>query len=167
MQPLLLTFLDPITKQTLTIPLGEQAAITMNARTIRTDVLIRPNLLITSGDEHEIFAGDNIPIPVSQSAGGAAAIAQSPSLTTRKNIERQDVGTYLRLTPTVGEQGGVTLELNLEVSSLAESVAGDVEKVGPTISQVNVESIALDAGRAGTVCMRLDRPFGSGSQQPR
>jgi type II secretory pathway component GspD/PulD (secretin) len=27
----------------------------------------------------------------------------------RKNIERQDVGTMLRLTPTVGEQGGVTL----------------------------------------------------------
>ena len=95
--------------------------------------------MITSGDEHEIFAGDNIPIPVAQTEGRAA---DGPATSARcsQNIERQDVGTTLRVTPTVGERGGVRLELTVEVSSLGASVAGDVEEVGPTIQEIIVES---------------------------
>jgi general secretion pathway protein D len=159
---------------------------------VKADVLLRPNLLITSGHDHEIFAGDNVPIPVSQPSGtglgtlgtgttgtgttgteatttstasgtGNAAIAGgsaetgttgtgttgttgtgtgvvNTTLSVRQNIERKDVGTRLRVTPTVGEQGGVTLDLDVEVSSLAASVAGDVTKVGPTIQQTRIES---------------------------
>jgi general secretion pathway protein D len=58
----------------------------------------------------------------------------------QQNIERKDVGTSLRVTPTAGAQGGVILELRVEVSSLADSVAGPVERVGPTIRQTTVEA---------------------------
>ena len=154
--PLLFTFLDPITNQTITIPLPrESAAISMNGRTVESNVLMRPNLLITSGDEHEIFAGDNIPIPVSHSGTTGtegAPTTLDPSLTITQDIERQDVGTSLRLTPTVGEQGGVTLGLHLEVSSLGESAAGPIEEVGPTITQIIVEStIRLRGGEIAVI----------------
>ncbi len=149
--PLLLTLVDPVTGASIPITLPrEKGAISMNGRTVKTDVLMRPRLLITSGDEHEIFAGDNVPIPVARTeTGGAQATV---SLATQQNIERQDVGTSLRVTPTVGEQGGVTLELHLEVSSLRESQAGTVEEVGPTISQTTVEStIRLRGGEIAVI----------------
>jgi general secretion pathway protein D len=127
----------------------------MNGRTVNTDTLLRPNLLITSGDEHEIFAGDNIPIPVSNTGSSTTTggtTTSEPSLVVRKNIERQDVGTSLRLKPTVGEQGGVTLGLHLEVSELGESDAGTVEEVGPTISQITIEStIRLRNGEVAVI----------------
>ena len=157
--PLLVTFVDPSTGQTVTVPLPrEKASFTLNKRNVNSDVLLRPTLLITSGEEHEIFAGDNIPIPVASTGTGGAGGTQAtrtvadPSLTTRQNIERQDVGTSLRLTPTVGEQGGVTLGMHLEVSSLAESEAGPVEEVGPTISQITIEStIRLRGGEVAVI----------------
>jgi general secretion pathway protein D len=154
--PLLVTLVDPTTNQTVTIPLPrEKASISMNGRTVNTDTLLRPNLLITSGDEHEIFAGDNIPIPVSNTGSSTTTggtTTSEPSLVVRKNIERQDVGTSLRLKPTVGEQGGVTLGLHLEVSELGESDAGTVEEVGPTISQITIEStIRLRNGEVAVI----------------
>jgi general secretion pathway protein D len=198
--PLLLTITDPITG--VAIPLAiprESGAITMNGRTARANLLIRPSLLITSGEEHEIFAGDNVPIPVAQPQGGGlgtgfgtgtgtstgtgtgtggtgststggtsgatgaaasgignAAIGDTGTGTgttgttavglqtgladVRQNIERKDVGTTLRVTPTVGQQGGVTLQLRVEVSTLTPSLVGPVEDVGPSIREIQVES---------------------------
>ena len=70
----------------------------------------------------------------------------------QQNIERQDVGTSLRVTPTVGEKGGVTLELRVEVSSLTESLAGSVEEVGPSIRQTTIEStIRLSGGEFAVI----------------
>jgi len=68
-------------------------------------------------------------------------------LTVSQNIERKDVGTSLRLTPTLGEKGGVTLKLRVEVSTLSESTVGPVERVGPSIREIIVEStIRLQGG---------------------
>jgi len=164
--PLLLTFVDPSTGQTLTLPLPrEKVSFTMNARTVSSDVLMRPNLLITSGEEHEIFAGDNIPIPVShsgtsgtQGTSATEGTQVTDPLVIRQAIERQDVGTSLRLTPTVGEQGGVTLGLHLEVSSLGESEVGTIEQVGPTISQITIESTIRLRGSEVAVIASAARP---------
>ena len=164
---------------------------------------MRPTLLITSGDEHEIFAGDNVPVPVAareeprgserppergrpepeprgpgrarpsrprsareRGAGRGVRDRRTGTGTTgtgtdwsncvvfavSQNIERKDVGTTLRVTPTVGAQGGVTLELRVEVSSLTESLAGPVEEVGPTIRDVTIEStIRLQGGEIAVI----------------
>jgi len=135
--PLLLTII-PTTGPPIVVQIPrESVSVTMNGREVNADVLLRPQLLLTSGDEHEIFAGDNIPIPVARTepAGPDAA------LQVQQNVERQDVGTLLRVTPTVGEQGGVILELTVEVSSVRASEAGDVADVGPTIREISVESV--------------------------
>ena len=67
-EPLLIPIMNPVTGEPTRI--REGGSITMNGRTVNSEVLMRPNLLITSGDEHEIFAGDNVPIPVAASGTG-------------------------------------------------------------------------------------------------
>jgi general secretion pathway protein D len=171
--PLLVTLVDPTTGQPFTVSIPQNSAsFTMNGRDVRTDLLLRPKLLITSGEEHEIFAGDNIPIPVSQvepsgaAAGGTTTggtttggTGTGDPLVTRKNIERQDVGTTLRVTPTIGERGGVQLDLFVEVSQIVASLAGDVERVGPTIQDIRVESMIRLRGGELAVIATAARPI--------
>ncbi len=113
----------------LSIP-REQVAF--EAKDIETygKILLKPHIIVLSGEEHEIFAGDNIPIPVSNtsSAGGSAL-----GISTSQSIERTDVGVTLRVKPRVGEAGVVDLDLDLTVSALGASVAGSVSEVGPTL----------------------------------
>lgn len=90
-------------------------------------VLQRPHLLVISGEENELSVGNNIPVPVSSQRSSA-----NPLVLTQ-TIERYDVGINIRVGATVGRDGPVRLEINLEQSSVARSVAGDVERVGPTI----------------------------------
>jgi len=166
--PLLLTITDPDTGQQFAVQIPrESGSITMNGREVRADVLLRPQLLLTTGEEHEIFAGDNVPIPVASTPvaqTGAAAPGSAPAetgspLQVQQNIERQDVGTSLRVTPTIGAQGGVILELGVEVSSLRASEAGTVEEVGPTIRQIRVESVIRLRHGEIAVIATAEQPF--------
>ncbi len=126
-----------------TVP-NDAAAILARQRRVDAHLLLRPHLLVASGEEQELFAGNNIPIPVARSASAAAATGTAEEgaqpggtfvdpLTLQTNIERQDVGIRLRVKPTVGVAGGLRLELELEASRVDESTLGDVEEVGPTL----------------------------------
>jgi len=169
-EPLLIPIIGP-TGESILLEIPEGGSITMNKRIVDSEVLLRPTLMITSGHEHEIFAGDNVPILVASPEGTQTATPTSPaetetgetttttatndasSLQVRQNIERKDVGTSLRVTPTIGEQGGVTLELRVEVSTVREeSLAGPVEEVGPSLGETTVEStIRLRAGEVAVI----------------
>jgi general secretion pathway protein D len=221
--PLIVTIVDPISGAALPITIPrESASLTMNGATVTGNLLMRPTLLITSGKEHEIFSGDNVPIPVaapegtgtggtglgtdtgtsgegtggtgtdgtgtggtsggtdttsgtgSETASGVGNAALEDGTTgtgttgttsdttsggvhtglsdIRQNIERKDVGTTLRVTPTVGERGGVRLELYVEVSAVTESVAGPVEEVGPSLRKTTIEStIRLEGGEVAVI----------------
>jgi len=132
----------------LEVPLGT-AVLTANDGRVNSTTLMRPHLRMLAGEEQEIFAGNNIPVPVS---GTSAATTSSQPFVTQRNIERQDVGISLRVKPTVGEAGGVRLELEVDVSQLAPSLAGDVEEVGPTIRQRKLTStIHLEDGEFAVI----------------
>jgi general secretion pathway protein D len=113
--------------------------ITANEGRFRSQMLMTPELLVASGEEQEIFSGNNIPVPVSESSGDGE-IRAGDALQTRTNVERRDTGTTLRVKPTVGKQGGVQLELHVEVSALSGSAAGDVDRVGPTFTERSIEA---------------------------
>lgn len=137
--------LNPLTGMPVEIP-RERVAITARQRDVDTELLIRPELLVNSGEEHRLFAGDNIPIPIGRAVEGQVATQIT------QDIQRQDVGVTLQLLPTVGQQGGVVLELRVEVSELGESTAGDVERVGPTLDEISVESlIRLQPGEVAVI----------------
>jgi len=135
------------TQEPLTIPVvtpsGETIAVTIPLRAgfvvaqglaIYTRTLLNPHLVILSGEQQEIHAGDNIPIPAASTTD-----VENP-LQIQQNIERQDIGVNLRVEPRVGQKGGVWLRLSLDVSRLAPSKAGDVDVVGPTIEQRTIEA---------------------------
>ena len=144
-QPLRLVGLDGAGDEEVvgSVP-DDSAAILARQRRVDARVLLRPHLLVASGEEQEIFAGDNIPIPVaSRSSAAGQGTAQTGDsqpgtefvdpLTLRTNIERQDVGVRLRVKPTVGVEGGLRLDLEIEATRVGESTLGDVEEVGPTL----------------------------------
>jgi general secretion pathway protein D len=144
--PLVLPFVDTDgNPQSLLVP-RTTAVLTANDGRIDTTTLAHPHLRMLSGEEQEIFAGNNIPIPVSTSDTPTTATLPGglPTFVTSRSIERQDVGVSLRVKPTVGEAGGVRLELEAEVTSLApsqvSSLAGSIDEVGPTIRERKLTS---------------------------
>ena len=135
-------------------PPSEDVSIQAGERNAETTILLRPHIVGVTGEEHEVFAGDNIPVPT----------ASTPSATTEdgtpivdplqvtQNIERVDVGSMLRVKPTLGEDGAVTLEVVIEVSQVVASRVGSVEKVGPTFADRNLEAtITLMPGQRAVI----------------
>jgi general secretion pathway protein D len=155
-----------------TVP-NDAAALLARQRRVDARVLLRPHLLVASGEEQEIFAGDNIPIPVASSTGaaggtqpvgGEAEPVFVDPLVLRTNIERQDVGVRLRVKPTVGLGGRLRLELEIEATRVGESTLGDVEEVGPTLLSRELTSslgladgeVAILGGRGEPVRRRVE-----------
>jgi general secretion pathway protein D len=137
--PLVIPFVDADGDPASLILPRTSAVITANDARVNVTQLLRPQLRMLAGEEQEIFAGNNIPVSVSQTAAPTTATARD-TFSTRQNVERQDVGVRLRVKPTVGEAGGVRLELDVDVTALAPSAAGTVEEVGPTIRQRRLTS---------------------------
>ncbi len=147
--PLVIPFIDAMGNPASLIVPQESAVITATDKRVRSHTLMRPHLRMLAGDEQEIFAGNNIPILVSTSAANpanpanpadagnttnaASPVSTANAFQTSQNVERQDIGIRLRLKPTLGEAGGVRLELDVNVSALAPPLAGDVDEVGPTL----------------------------------
>ncbi len=161
------TEIDGIPIEALGLP-TDATSLSLNAgqSDARANLLINPHIVVLSGDEHRVFVGNNVPIPVASGSGsdatdeeaGTPGSAQGPSATVRQNIDRQDVGVELRVKPTVGLEGTVDLEIFFEVSDIATSLAGDPAEVGPTILKRTFEAkIKLRDGEFAVMGAQTDR----------
>ncbi len=92
------------------------------------NVLSAPTLLTADNQEAEILVGQNVPFIASR----ATDTTQLRNLFA--NVERQDVGITLRLTPQISEGETVRLDVYEEVSAIVPSTVGDPNLVGPTTS---------------------------------
>jgi hypothetical protein len=117
---------------TLTIG-GGANAITLPTQTLllnavransNVNVLSAPTILTTDNEQAEIVVGSNVPFITS------AATNDQNLGNTFNNVERQDVGITLRLTPQISSGDSVTLKIFTEVSS----VTAIDERLGPTTS---------------------------------
>jgi Flp pilus assembly secretin CpaC len=117
---------------TLTLGGGDKA-ITLPTQTLllnavransNVNVLSAPTILTTDNEQAEIVVGSNVPFVTS------AATNDQNLGNTFNNVERQDVGITLRLTPQISSGDSVTLKIFTEVSS----VTSIDEKLGPTTS---------------------------------
>ena len=118
-------------------------------------VLQNPSLLVASGDEQSIFAGDNVPVPVA-AAGSADSL---DALQTRTTVERHDVGTTLRVRPTVGREGSVQLDLYIESSRTVDVAGADQDLLGPSFVERVVETTIQIPSGALAVIGFAARPF--------
>jgi general secretion pathway protein D len=125
----------PIT-QALTLPLGggltaftfasDQFMAIMNALASenRINVLSSPHVLTSENKKAVINVSDSIPIVTSQQVplGGALPqqVGTTPSLVGTQSVEYRDAGVILTVTPRIGEQGTVALDIKQEVNQIGQ-----------------------------------------------
>lgn len=98
-----------------------------------TDILSTPSLLTLDNQKAEIVVGKNVPFitgsySVSSAPGTGASTLSSPFQT----IERKNVGITLKVTPQINQGNNLRLNISLNVSSLAPSVAGAADLITNT-----------------------------------
>ena len=117
------------TSGTLTLPGGitiPTQSVLVNAARNNTNVnvLSSPNILATDNEEAEIVVGQNVPFVASTST------SVDNLNNTFNQVDRQDVGITLRITPQISSNDFVTLNLFTEVSAVIDSTASS--SLGPT-----------------------------------
>jgi type II secretory pathway component GspD/PulD (secretin) len=123
---------------------------------VEARTLLRPHLVALSGEEHELVAGDNVPVLIGATNDAGEPVTSDP-LTIRNEIERRDVGTILRVTPTAGQAGDVRLELEIEASRLRPIPLAVAERLGPVIEQRKLQAVTrVEHGQIAVLGMALD-----------
>ncbi len=128
---------DPDGPGTINVPVI-QAVLTASARNSDLNIISAPVVLTADNEEAQIVVGDQIPVPTSrlQTPTTTTTTTEQSQFTTSSNIERQDVGVTLRVTPQISEGDSVRLEIFQEISSLKDE--GD--ELGPTTTKRTVEN---------------------------
>jgi general secretion pathway protein D len=109
------------------------------------NILSAPHILTSDNEQAEIRVGDNIPIISSrvQSAAG-----QTVGLSSSVNVERQDIGVTLRVTPQITEGETMRLEIYQEITDINAALVpatGDPESVGVPLSNRRIENTVVVA----------------------
>jgi hypothetical protein len=114
---------------TLTLPGGlvipsQAVLISALSSNSNVNVLSSPNILATDNEEAEIIVGENVPFVTSTSTDA------SNINNTFNQIERQDVGITLRITPQISLGDYVLLKIFVEISNVVTGTRNDPN--GPT-----------------------------------
>ena len=123
------------------------------------EVLIQPSLVVAAGAEHEIFVGDNLPVPVTDTGGDGQTVGgvDVSALTRTTRFDRKDVGTRLLIDARSGKDGKIQLGLEIELTALDLSRAGlggDPFVVGPSfVEQRLVVTARLDDGENAVLAL--------------
>ena len=146
-RPLVIPIIGPDGNPTTAIVPEGAAQITAAEGLVTIRALTTPYLLAAAGEEQRIFSGDQVPIPVSSGTATStttATTAQSPFITDVA-IQRQDVGVDLRVKPIAVSDEIVSLELHIEVSTVAQALTvldqqSQPSGQGPTLRKLNVDA---------------------------
>ena len=94
-----------------------------------TNIISTPTIVTLDNEEAEIRVGQEVPfLSGSFTNTGAAAGSVNPFQT----VQREPVGTSLKITPQINEGSGVKLTIEQETSSIAAGVAGAADIVTNT-----------------------------------
>lgn len=110
------------------------------------EVLSQPSLVTVDNEEASITVGQEIPYVTSQGRTSLDANGnpQSNSFYGGFNqVQREDVGVKLRVTPQISEGESILLELELEISDTDANQIGDVNLLGPTLNKSLVSNKVL------------------------
>jgi general secretion pathway protein D len=94
-----------------------------------TNIVSTPQIVTLDNEEAEIRVGQEVPFVTGQFTNTGA---NQGSVNPFQTIQREQVGTNLKITPQINEGSGVKLDIEQETSSLAASVAGAADLVTNT-----------------------------------
>ena len=145
--PFLASFLKDTTHPVATVDEGDgtliQTLIRASASDAGINIISAPHILTSDNEQAEIRIGDNIPIVSSRVN---AATGSADSLSSSVNVERQDIGVTLRVTPQITEGDTLRLELFQELSAVNEAltdITGSAEEVGVALSNRRIENTVV------------------------
>ncbi len=117
--------------------------INLSAQNGDINIVSAPHILTSDNEEAEIRVGDNIPI-ISSRVESAAGL--ETGLNTSVNVERQDIGVTLRVTPQITEGDSLRLEIFQEITAInsaLQSGVGNPQDVGVALSNRRVENTVV------------------------
>jgi general secretion pathway protein D len=116
------------------------AAITADESNGDVNIVSAPHILTSDNEEAEIRIGNNIPII----SGRTQAATGGDNLSQTVNVERQDVGVTLRVTPQISEGDTLRLQIFQELTAVTDDInAGDVDDVGVSLRSRRVENTVV------------------------
>jgi len=95
-----------------------------------TNIVSTPHIVTLDNEEAEIKVGQEVPFVTGQftSTGGN----NNGNVNPFQTIQREEVGTSLKITPQINEGSGVKLTIEQETSSLSQGASGAVDLVTNT-----------------------------------
>lgn len=116
------------------------ASVTADETEGDVNIVSAPHILTSDNEEAEIRIGNNIPIVT----GRTQAATGGDNLSQTVNVERQDVGVTLRVTPQISEGDTLRLQIFQELTAVTNDInAGNVEDVGVSLRSRRVENTVV------------------------
>ncbi len=128
-----------------------------------TNTLSSPKITVLNNQEAKILVGENRPYAVN------TVVQTTGSTTTASQLNFIEIGVKLYVTPTINEDGFVTMKIRPEVSSkTGDYTYGDPVTVVPIVSTTQAEtSVTVQNGRTIIIAGLIkDDRFGSVSKVP-
>jgi general secretion pathway protein D len=94
-----------------------------------TNIISTPQIVTLDNEEAEIRVGQEVPFLTGQFTNTGA---NQGSVNPFQTIQREEVGTSLKITPQINEGSGVKLDIEQETSSLSASVEGAADLITNT-----------------------------------
>jgi general secretion pathway protein D len=91
-----------------------------------TNIVSLPTIITLDNEEAEIKVGQEVPFLTGQFTNTGA---NGGSVNPFQTIQREEVGTSLKITPQINEGSGVRLTIEQETSSISQGAAGAVDLV--------------------------------------
>ena len=111
----------------------------------RINILSAPHILTSDNEEAEIKIGNNIPIITSRVNSATGNVS---GLATSVNVERQDIGVTLRVTPQISEGDTLRLKIFQEITDVNDTLSettGSAEDVGVALLSRRIENTVVVA----------------------
>jgi len=136
------------------------AVLTALAGDANTNIIATPTIVTLDNEEAEISVGQQVPFLSGQFTNtGAAAGSVNPFQT----IQRERVGTSLKITPQINEGSGVKMLIEQETSSISQGASGAVDLV--TNERTITTSVFVDDGNILVLGGLIDDQLREGEQR--
>ena len=116
-----------------------------------TNIIATPSILTMDNQEAQIKVAQEVPFLTGQYANTGTTGSTTSSVTPFQTIQRQEVGTILKITPQINVDGQVLLKISQESSSLAGSAAAGASLTSITNKRTIDTTVLIEDG--GTIVL--------------
>ncbi len=113
---------------------GVEAELMALKQVERTTTLANPRLMVLNGEEAKINIGDTLAYVVTTSTGSGT------NVTTSEDIRFIDVGVILSVTPTINDDGFITMKISPQISSKTGELTTVSKNTVPLVNKTVVSS---------------------------